>query len=77
MKDSMFNEKMTGSIHFTPGNSITESDNGNRASIHWDIVFAQTPEYGGGDIWFDDVLIRHDGRFVLPELEGLNPENLR
>jgi aminopeptidase len=77
MKDSMFNEKMTGSIHFTPGNSISSADNGNRAPIHWDIVLAQTPEYGGGEIWFDDVLIRKDGRFVLPELYGLNPENLR
>ncbi len=74
--DSMFNEKMTGSIHFTPGNSIDEASNGNKASIHWDIVLAQTPEFGGGEIWFDDVLVRKDGRFVLPELEGLNPENL-
>ena len=36
-----------------------------------------TPECGGGEIWFDDVLIRKDGRFVLPELECLNPENLK
>lgn len=77
MKDSMFNEKMSGSIHFTPGNCISETDNGNRSSIHWDIVFAQTPAYGGGEIWFDDVLIRKDGLFVLPELLCLNPENLR
>ena len=77
MKDSMFNEKMSGSIHFTPGNCIAETDNGNRSSIHWDLVYAQTPEYGGGEIYFDDVLIRKDGRFVLPELEGLNPENLK
>lgn len=77
MKDSMFNEKMTGSIHFTPGSCCSGTENGNHASIHWDIVFAQTPEYGGGEIWFDDVLVRKDGRFVLPELECLNPENLR
>jgi aminopeptidase len=37
----------------------------------------QRPEYGGGEIWFDDVLIRKDGLFVLPELECLNPENLK
>ena len=43
---------------------------------HWDMVHRQTPEVGGGKIWFDDTLIRQDGRFVLPELEGLNPENL-
>lgn len=77
MKDSMFNEKMSGSIHFTPGNCIAECDNGNYAPIHWDIVYAQTPEYGGGEIYFDDVLIRKDGRFVPAELQGLNPENLK
>lgn len=52
------------------------SYNGNRSSIHWDIVNIQTPEYGGGEIYFDDVLIRKDGKFVLPELQCLNPENL-
>ena len=72
----MFDEKIKGSFHFTPGDSLTESDNGNRSSIHWDIVCIQTPEYGGGEIWLDDVLVRKDGKFVLPELEPLNPENL-
>lgn len=74
--DTLFDEKIKGSFHFTPGNSLEESDNGNRSSIHWDIVNIQTPEYGGGEIYFDNVLIRKDGRFVLPELECLNPENL-
>lgn len=74
--DTLFDEKIKGSFHFTPGDSLEESDNGNRSSIHWDIVMIQTPEYGGGEIYFDDVLIRKDGKFVLPELECLNPENL-
>ena len=74
--DTLFDEKIKGSFHFTPGDSLEESDNGNRSSIHWDIVNIQTPEYGGGEIYFDDVLIRKDGRFVIPELEALNPENL-
>ncbi len=74
--DTLFDEKIKGSFHFTPGDSLEESDNGNRSSIHWDIVNIQTPEYGGGEIYFDNVLIRKDGRFVLPELECLNPENL-
>lgn len=74
--DTLFDEKINGSFHFTPGDSIEESDNGNRSSIHWDIVNIQRPEFGGGEIWFDDVLIRKDGRFVLKELECLNPENL-
>ncbi|QQE74922.1 aminopeptidase [Brevibacillus composti] len=76
MLDILFDEKIAGSFHFTPGNAYTVADNGNRSSVHWDLVQIQRPEYGGGEIWFDDVLIRKDGRFVLPELEGLNPENL-
>jgi len=75
--DTLFDEKIKGSFHFTPGDSLEESDNGNRSSIHWDIVCIQTEEYGGGEIWLDDVLVRKDGRFVLPELQALNPENLR
>ena len=74
--DTLFDEKIKGSFHFTPGDSLEESDNGNRSAIHWDIVNIQTPEYGGGEIYFDDVLVRKDGRFVLEELEALNPENL-
>ncbi len=77
MCDTLFDEKIAGSIHFTPGNAYDEADNGNRSAIHWDLVLIQTPEYGGGEIYFDDVLIRKDGRFVIPELEGLNEENLR
>ena len=75
MKDTLFDEKIGGSFHFTPGNAYQNAFNGNRSAIHWDLVSIQTPEYGGGEIWFDDVLIRKDGRFVLPELEALNPEN--
>lgn len=70
------NEKIKGSFHFTPGDSLEESDNGNRSSIHWDIVNIQTLEYGGGEIWFDDILVRKNGLFVLDELKSLNPENL-
>lgn len=77
MKDILFDEKIAGSLHFTPGQAYDVTDNGNRSSIHWDLVLIQRPEYGGGEIYFDDVLIRKDGLFVVPELEGLNPENLK
>ena len=76
MKDTLFDEKIMGSIHFTPGNCYKEASNGNASAIHWDLVWIQREDYGGGEIWFDDVLIRKDGRFVLPELMGLNPEQI-
>ncbi|MFC0187843.1 aminopeptidase [Fictibacillus aquaticus] len=77
MKDILFDEKIDGSFHFTPGQSYEEAYNGNESNIHWDMVMIQRSDYGGGEIYFDDVLIRKDGVFVLPELEVLNPENLK
>lgn len=76
MKDTLFDEKIKGSFHFTPGSAYDTAFNGNKSAIHWDLVCIQNPEYGGGEIWFDDRLIRKDGRFIIPELSGLNPENL-
>ncbi|MCI6991876.1 MAG: aminopeptidase [Clostridiales bacterium] len=77
MKDTLFDEKIAGSFHLTPGMCYEDAPNGNKSANHWDLVMIQRPEYGGGEIWFDDVLIRKDGIFVLPELERLNPENLK
>ena len=76
MKDILFDEKIGGSIHFTPGQAYAVADNGNRSQIHWDLVLMMDPAHGGGEVWFDDVLVRKDGRFVIEELAGLNPERL-
>ncbi len=75
--DILFDEKIKGSFHFTPGNCYDEAPNGNESVIHWDLVNIQTAEYGGGEIYFDGVLIRKDGIFTLPELDCLNPDNLK
>lgn len=77
MKDTLFDEKIKGSFHFTPGRAYDEADNGNESAIHWDLVCIQTLEYGGGEIYFDGQLVRKDGKFVLEGLQGLNPENLK
>ena len=74
MRDILFDEKIAGSFHLTPGNAYDEADNGNRSKIHWDLVQIQRPEYGGGTIAFDGEPIRVDGRFVPPELQMLDPE---
>jgi aminopeptidase len=77
MCDILFDEKIAGSLHFTPGQAYEDCDNGNRSAVHWDMVLIQRPEWGGGEVWFDGELIRKDGRFVPKDLRALNPENLR
>ncbi len=77
MLDILFDEKIAGSFHFTPGQAYDEADNGNRSSVHWDIVCLQDSDNGGGEIFFDGELIRRDGLFVTDDLKGLNPENLK
>lgn len=78
MKDTLFDEKIAGSFHFTPGQCYDEAPNGNQSAIHWDLVLIQRPDYGGGEIWFDDKLIRKDGVFTDPGLEkAFSAENLR
>ncbi len=77
MCDILFDEKIAGSIHFTPGCCYEDCNNGNISALHWDLVLIMTPEYGGGEIWFDDRLIRKDGLFVVDELKCLNPESLK
>ena len=77
MGDILFDEKIASSIHFTPGCSYEDCSNGNTSALHWDLVLIMTKEYGGGEIWFDDVLIRKDGLFTLDSLKCLNPENLK
>lgn len=77
IKDTLFDEKIAGSFHFTPGNCYDECPNGNKSAIHWDLVCIQTPVYGGGEMTFDGELIRKDGLFVPEYLHCLNPENLK
>ncbi|HEY1067899.1 MAG TPA: aminopeptidase [Pirellulales bacterium] len=72
MLDTLFDEKIGGSLHFTPGNAYDDCDNGNRSRVHWDLVLIQTPEYGGGQIYFDGELLRQDGKFLPLDLQPLN-----
>ena len=78
MCDILFDEKIAGSLHFTPGPAYAGiADNGNRSAVHWDMVLIQRPEWGGGEVWFDGELIRKDGRFLPKDLQPLNPEKLK
>lgn len=77
MCDILFDEKIAGSLHLTPGQAYTECDNGNRSAVHWDMVLIQRKDWGGGEVWFDGELIRKDGLFVPKDLQPLNPANLK
>lgn len=76
MCDILFDEKIAGSLHFTPGQAYADCGNGNRSAVHWDMVLIQRPEWGGGEVWFDGQLIRRDGLFVPRDLQALNPDRL-
>jgi aminopeptidase len=77
MRDILFDEKIAGSFHFTPGQAYEEADNGNRSQVHWDMVNIQRPDYGGGEIYFDGKLIRRDGEFLPKQLRSLNRKPTR
>jgi len=77
MCDILFDEKIAGSLHFTPGQAYEDCDNGNRSAVHWDMVLIQRPEWGGGEVWFDGECIRRDGKFLPKDLQPLNPEKLK
>jgi aminopeptidase len=78
MKDTLFDEKISGSFHFTPGQCYDEAPNGNQSAIHWDLVLIQRKDYGGGEIYFNNKLIRKDGVFTDNKLEkGFSKKNLK
>jgi aminopeptidase len=72
MRDILFDEKIAGSFHFTPGQAYQEADNGNRSQVHWDMVSIQRKDYGGGEIYFDGKLVRQNGEFLPKSLRSLN-----
>ena len=72
MLDILFDEKIAGSFHFTPGQAYEEADNGNRSQVHWDMVSIQRPDYGGGEIYFDGKPLRKNGKFLQNQLHSLN-----
>ncbi|HTI68472.1 MAG TPA: aminopeptidase [Candidatus Limnocylindria bacterium] len=77
MCDILFDEKIAGSLHFTPGQAYEDCGNGNKSAVHWDMVLIQRPEWGGGEVWFDNELIRKDGLFLPKDLQALNPDRLK
>ena len=59
---TLFDEKIGGSIHMALGESISESKGVNKSAIHWDIVHSMRD---GGEIWIDGELFYQSGDFVI------------
>lgn len=70
MYDILFDEKITGSNHLTLGNDYEIAPNGNKSSIHWDLVCI------GANVYLDGELVRDGREFVKEDLKGLNPNQL-
>ncbi len=76
VRDILFDEKMSGSIHLAIGSSYDDCYNGNKSAVHLDLIQSHQPYLGGGKIYFDDKLIYEDGKFICDNLVALNRENL-
>ncbi len=68
----LFDEKILGSFHIALGNNHNLSNNGNRASIHWDMMKKMTDVYNGSKIIIDEELIQENGIFIPNRLKLLN-----
>lgn len=75
IRNILFDEKIGGSFHLTPGQAYSVVPNGNDSQVHWDLVHIQTEAFGGGKIFFDGKLIRENGLFLDEELAILNPQH--
>jgi aminopeptidase len=64
-KNTLFDEKIGGTIHIALGASIKEAGGKNISAIHWDLVLDLR---NGGEIYADGELIYKDGEFVHPEI---------
>jgi aminopeptidase len=61
-KDTLFDEKMGGTVHLALGNSIPETGGVNKSALHWDMVCDLRQ---GSEIRVDGELFCKDGEFVI------------
>jgi aminopeptidase len=62
MKNTLFDEKIDGTIHLALGNGIPDAGGTNHSEIHWDIVKDLRP---GGQILLDGELVQQDGAWLI------------
>lgn len=62
VKNTLFDEKIGGTIHLALGSSLFETGGKNKSSIHWDMVCDLRKE---GEIYADNELIFKNGKFLI------------
>jgi glycosyltransferase involved in cell wall biosynthesis len=60
-KNTLFDEKIGGTIHLALGAGYSETGNKNRSGLHWDMVCDLRK---GGELYVDGNLIQKNGRFL-------------
>ena len=59
-RNTLFDEKIGGTVHFALGAGYPETGNSNESGLHWDMVVDLRP---GGTIEIDGVVISENGKF--------------
>ncbi len=61
-RNTLFDEKMGGTVHLALGASYPETGGLNQSALHWDMVCDLR---SNGEVWVDDVLFLKDGKIVV------------
>jgi aminopeptidase len=62
MKNTLFDEKIDGTVHLALGNGIPEAGGTNESHLHWDIVKDLRP---GGQLLLDGEVVQQDGLWQI------------
>ena len=60
-RNTLFDEKIGGTVHLAVGASLPESGGSNQSALHWDMVCDLR---GGGKVTVDGEIVYRDGKFV-------------
>ncbi|MDX6543253.1 MAG: aminopeptidase [Gaiellaceae bacterium] len=62
MKNTLFDEKIAGTVHLAVGNSYTSSGGTNKSAVHWDMV---KDLRAGGELHLDGEVVQRDGNWLF------------
>lgn len=61
-KDTLFDEKIGGTVHMALGAGYPETGSQNESAIHWDMI---CDIRRGGEVYVDGELFQKDGQFII------------